>query len=117
MKYLGRHLILDLFDCPADLLKDPEMVRTIMKAGALAMKATIVEEAFHHFSPDGVSGVIIIKESHLTIHTWPEHNYAAIDIFTCGDIQMNKGLDFLTEAFKCGRSDIRELKRGESIGG
>ena len=97
------------------MLKDPEKVRAIMKAGALAMKATIVEEAFHHFEPDGVSGVIIIMESHLTIHTWPEHEYAAIDIFTCGKIQMDLGLDFLTKEFKSGRSDVRELKRGESI--
>ena len=115
MNYLGRHIILDLFDCPASLLQDPDRVRAIMKAGALAMKATIVEEAFHHFSPDGVSGVIIIKESHLTIHTWPEHNYAAVDIFTCGNMQMDAGLDYLMKAFKCERSDVRELKRGEGI--
>ena len=108
-------MILDLFDCPASILKDPEKVRTIMKAGALEMKATIVEEAFHHFAPDGVSGVIIIMESHLTIHTWPEHNYAAIDIFTCGDIQMDLGLAYLKKAFGCGRSDVRELKRGEDL--
>ena len=117
MNYLGRHIILDLFDCPATLLKDPDEVHAIMKAGALAMKATIVEEAFHHFSPDGVSGVIIIKESHLTIHTWPEHNYAAVDIFTCGNMQMDAGLDYLVKAFRCGRSDLRELKRGEGIVG
>lgn len=115
MKYLGKHVILDLYDCPTDLLKNPQEIEQIMEAAATAMQATIVQQTFHEFSPHGVSGVIVIKESHLTIHTWPEHGYAAIDIFTCGTIQMDLGVIFLKEHFQANRTALREIQRGERI--
>jgi len=112
MKYLGKHYLLELYDCPAALLSDPIFIDKKMNEAAHAMEATIVESNFHHFNPLGVSGVIIIKESHLTIHTWPEYGYAAIDIFTCGKIYMENGIDFLKEAFKAKSSETKKLGRG-----
>lgn len=112
MNYLGKHWILELYDCPADLLSDPSRIGVIMANAAKAMKATIVEQKFHHFSPLGVSGVIIIKESHLTIHTWPEYGYAAIDIFTCGAIDMDKGIAHLKKHLASKESSLNKLGRG-----
>jgi len=82
---LGIHLILELYNCRDDIIRDNDLlseglVRAVREAGA-----TIVESVFHEFSPGGLSGVVVIAESHVTIHTWPEHRYAAIDAFTCGD--------------------------------
>ncbi len=112
MNFLGKHIILELYQCPADMLSNPVIIEKYMKEAAIAMGATIVESTFHHFSPLGVSGVIVIKESHLTIHTWPEHQYAAVDMFTCGDIQMERGVALLKENLRAGSSDMQILKRG-----
>ena len=112
---LGKQIIVELYDCKSDLLSNPEMINEIMCAAAEAMKATIVTSTFHHFSPLGVSGVVVIKESHLTIHTWPEFSYAAVDIFTCGDIDMNKGLNYLQEKLEAQSVESKELIRGERL--
>lgn len=87
-------------------------MKTILEATAITMGATIVTSTFHHFSPLGVSGVVIIMESHLTIHTWPEHHYAAVDIFTCGELDMAAGVAFLVEQMGVGRVEQRILERG-----
>ena len=84
MKALGKHLLLELNDCDPKLLNDIGFIKEIMLAAARESGATVLGESFHQFSPQGVSGVIIIAESHLTVHTWPEHGYAGADIFTCG---------------------------------
>ncbi len=112
MKYLGKHYLLELYDCPAELLSDPNFIDKKMNEAAREMEASIVESNFHHFNPLGVSGVIIIKESHLTIHTWPEYGYAAIDIFTCGKIYMERGIDFLIEALNAKSSEVKKMGRG-----
>ena len=85
-----------------------------MNAAAIEMQATIVNSNFHHFNPYGVSGVIIIKESHLTIHTWPEYGYAAIDIFTCGKIYMDKGIEYLKEHLKAKGSEVKKIRTRSS---
>lgn len=112
MKFLGKHIILELYDCPADVLSDPILIKEIMNDAANVMEATIVESKFHHFSPLGVSGVVIIMESHLTIHTWPEYGYAAVDIFTCGEIFMDKGIEYLRQHLKSGRMEVKKMGRG-----
>jgi S-adenosylmethionine decarboxylase len=81
---LGKHLLLELNDCDYTLLNDINIIKSIMLAAAKEAGATVLGESFHQFSPQGISGVIIIAESHLSIHTWPEHGYAGADIFTCG---------------------------------
>ncbi|MDP2304931.1 MAG: adenosylmethionine decarboxylase [Pseudomonadota bacterium] len=81
---LGTHLLVELYECDAAALDDVAGIELAMVEAALAGGATIIDRRFHRFAPHGVSGVVIIAESHLTIHTWPEHAYAAIDVFTCG---------------------------------
>jgi S-adenosylmethionine decarboxylase proenzyme len=99
--------------CSTNLLNDVEHVRHAMVKAAAATGATIVGEYFHHFSPHGVSGVVVIAESHLAIHTWPEYGYAAVDLFTCGDdIDPYKGFGVLQEALGAERSEVEEVFRG-----
>lgn len=81
---LGRHVLAELFGCEIDLLNDVDAIRKAMVAAAKSAGAEVVGEFFHQFSPHGVSGVVVISESHLAVHTWPEHCYVAADVFTCG---------------------------------
>lgn len=84
-----------------------------MLATAKVAKATIVGSHFHQFSPFGVSGVVVIAESHLAIHTWPEYGYAAIDIFTCGEtLGTDVAAQYLVEKFQSRQPTLMELKRG-----
>ena len=85
MEALGRHLLLELRDCNRDKLNDLDLLRQTMLGAAEETGATVIGEIFHQFSPQGVTGVVAIAESHLCIHTWPEFGYAAVDIFTCGE--------------------------------
>jgi len=85
MKALGKHLIVELYGCDLRLLGDVDYIRETMMLCAKEAKTTVIESIFHQFKPYGVSGVIVIAESHLSIHTWPEHRFASVDFFTCGD--------------------------------
>ena len=110
---LGRHWLIELLCCDSALLREVEQVQRIMEQAVALSGASIVESRFHQFSPFGVSGVIIIKESHFTVHTWPEHAYAAVDIFTCGNtIATNKAIDYLKEAFSAGETQQHFIERG-----
>jgi S-adenosylmethionine decarboxylase len=110
---LGVHLLVDLKDCNPEILNDLDRVRGIMLEAAGRAKATIVEEKFHEFNPFGISGMVVIAESHLSIHTWPEYGFAAADVFTCGDlIKPEVAAAFLIEAFECRTPSIVEMKRG-----
>ena len=80
----GSHVLLELNECDPDLLRDAVVLEQVLKQAAIDGGATVVSSHFHMFAPQGVSGVIIIAESHVTIHTWPERGYAAVDVFTCG---------------------------------
>jgi S-adenosylmethionine decarboxylase len=84
-----------------------------MFEAASEIGATVIGETFHQFSPQGVTGVISIAESHLSIHTWPEHGYAAIDIFTCGtEIKPHKAAQKLMHALNCSERSVTEMRRG-----
>ena len=85
LKALGTHIVCELSGCDAAKLTDVDAVRAMMENAAKAANASIVTTAFHRFQPQGVSGVVVIEESHLSIHTWPETGYAAMDFYTCGD--------------------------------
>ena len=90
-----------------------DVVKDILVGAARACGATIVDVAFHEFNPFGVSGVVVIAESHLSIHTWPEYRYAAVDIFTCGDvIKPEYAADYIASRFRCKNPSIVEMKRG-----
>ncbi|SHF97328.1 S-adenosylmethionine decarboxylase [Desulfacinum infernum DSM 9756] len=113
MKSLGKHLIVELYECDFDLINEVGSVEKILVEAVAISKATIVQPVFHQFSPHGVSGVVVIAESHFTIHTWPEYGYCALDIFTCGDlIDSDASLQYLKEAFKAGSMSVMEIKRG-----
>ncbi len=109
---LGRHIIVEYYNCDSEVLKKPKLIEQYMRQAAILSQATIVESFFHHFSPWGVSGAVIISESHLTIHTWPEYGYAAVDLFTCGDLQPWKGFDYLEDVFGSQYSESMEIARG-----
>ena len=112
-KALGRHVLAEIYDCSADILNDIHAVEKIMVRAALAAGAEIREVAFHMFSPQGVSGVVVISESHLAIHTWPELGYAAVDVFTCGDtVDPWVSCNFIKKEFAAQRMEAQEMKRG-----
>ena len=112
MDALGRHIIVEYYNCDSEILRKPQLIEEYMRKAAVLAQATIVESFFHHFSPWGVSGAVIISESHLTIHTWPEYGYAAVDLFTCGDLEPWKGFDYLEKAFGAQYSESMEIARG-----
>ena len=97
---LGRHITIEYYDCAPDVLLDRHRVETILLEAAQKSGATIVSSSFHQFEPQGVSGVVIIAESHFTVHAWPEHDYAAVDIFTCADtIDLDTAIDAMKTQF------------------
>jgi len=113
MKALGRHIVAELSLCEPGILSDIAKVRDIMVRAALAAKATVREVAFHKFEPGGVSGVVVLAESHLSIHTWPEFGYAAVDIYTCGDhTDPWKACEYLAEKFLAQSISTSEVERG-----
>jgi S-adenosylmethionine decarboxylase len=113
MKSLGKHLIVELYGCSSELLNNLVQVEKILIEAVELSKATIIQPVFHHFSPHGISGVVVIAESHFTIHTWPEYGYCALDIFTCGEqIDPDLSLQFLKTRFKAGNMSVMEIKRG-----
>jgi S-adenosylmethionine decarboxylase len=110
---LGRHLLLELFDCDFDAINSLPTVKSALVEAAKRAHATIVDVVFHEFNPFGISGVVVIAESHLSIHTWPEHRYAAVDIFSCGDVlKPEVAANFLVEQFGAERTSVVELQRG-----
>ncbi len=115
MYALGTHLLVELRECNAKILSNLKEVQTALINAAKIADATIVEVAFHEFNPFGISGMVIIAESHLIIHTWPEYKYAAVDIFTCGNtIKPEKAVSYLIEKFQSRNPSVVELKRGIS---
>ncbi|MEE8329874.1 MAG: adenosylmethionine decarboxylase [Thermodesulfovibrionia bacterium] len=113
MYALGAHLLIELRECNAKILSNLKEVKDVLISAAEAAEATIIEVAFHEFSPFGISGMVIIAESHLSIHTWPEYKYAAVDIFTCGNIiKPEKAVTFLIKKFQSKNPSVVELKRG-----
>ncbi len=110
---LGRHVLLEAYGCKAEVLDSVKGVEKTMIDAALAAGAEIREVAFHKFSPQGVSGVVVISESHLAIHTWPELGYAAIDVFTCGEsVNPWDAVNYLIEMFGAESVTANEVKRG-----
>ncbi len=113
MYALGTHLLVELRDCNPAILSSLENVRDALVSAAKEAKATIIDISFHEFNPFGISGMVVIAESHLSIHTWPEYCYAAVDIFTCGDIiKPEVAAASLIERFESKSPSMVEMKRG-----
>ena len=116
MAALGKQILIELKDCNAELLNDVEYLRTLLADVARSIGATVIKDSFYQFTPQGVSGVVIIAESHISIHTWPEYSYAAVDVFTCGDvIEPRDAVKPMSERLKAKSTTYIELKRGVLI--
>ena len=114
MPSLGRQIVAEYYDCNPEILNDVAKIETCMLDAAREAEATVINSTFHHFSPFGVSGVVVIQESHLAIHTWPENGYAAVDIFTCGDaVDPWISYKFLEAAFEADYASAIEMLRGQ----
>lgn len=113
MRALGRHVLAELYSCSPDILDDTAKIEEAMVNAALEAGAEIREVVFHEFSPQGVSGVVVISESHLAIHTWPEYGYAAVDVFTCGStVDPWVSCHFLKKHLQSKRMAAKEITRG-----
>ena len=111
VKFAGMHLLVDLWG--ACNLADPDLIERSLRAAAEAAGATILHSHFHHFSPNGgVSGVVVLAESHISIHTWPERDFAAVDIFMCGECDPYQSVPVLKEVFRPSSVDLSEQRRG-----
>ncbi len=109
---VGTQVLASLKGCPADVLKRVEVVRALLNEVVLEAKLNKVTEAFHQFEPEGVTGVIVISESHLSVHTWPEKSMAAVDIFTCGrEGNAEKAFEVILKKFKPKEYEKKVLKR------
>ena len=113
MKSLGKQLIVELYDCDRTLLDDPSRLEEILVEAINRSGATIIKPFFHQFSPHGVSGIVVIAESHVAIHTWPEYGYCALDIFTCGtQVDMKIIFTYIQSAFHARDASVKEVARG-----
>lgn len=117
METKARHLLVEFHGCDVTVLDDKSRIESLMVGAAKAAGATVVGSMFHTFTPQGVSGVVVIEESHLSIHTWPEHGYAAVDFFTCGDCLPEKAREVLADALTAERTETMEVERGLRLPG
>jgi S-adenosylmethionine decarboxylase len=117
MPTAGRHCMIELWGCPAALLDDPAAVREAMLAAVAASGCTLLWECAHRFSPQGVTIVGLLAESHISIHTWPEHGYAAADVFTCGERgEPEAACPVLVKMLGATRFELRTIERGRPGG-
>jgi S-adenosylmethionine decarboxylase proenzyme len=113
MTEVGLHILMEFSDCSTHVLDDIKALEVSMNEAALASKATIIKSVFHQFSPQGVTGVVVVAESHLAIHTWPEHGYAAVDFFTCNlSMDYTKTYEVLVKKLKSKDHTHNVVKRG-----
>lgn len=117
MKALGQHLLIELYGCDPGVLDDLEHVQQAMLRAADLVSASVIQVVSHKFQPCGVTVVVAIAESHLSVHTWPEYGYAAVDVFTCGPKPLTQEIqDFLIESMRATDATSVEVKRGVLAG-
>jgi len=113
MTTIGLHLICELSGCDVAQIGSVDAVREAMLRAAAVANVTVLNSYFHKFSPSGVSGLLCIAESHISVHTWPETGYAAVDVYTCGDRAMpHKAIQTLARAFGAKDKEMTEFSRG-----
>jgi S-adenosylmethionine decarboxylase len=110
----GRHLLVEYTGCDASVLDDLKRIEALMNQAAKAARTNIVASVFQPFEPQGVTGVVVVEESHLSIHTWPERGYAAVDFFTCGDAIPEMAHRVLSEGLRAERAEVIFVDRGIS---
>jgi S-adenosylmethionine decarboxylase proenzyme len=112
LKALGRHLLVEYRNCDRQLLNDIHQIEQLLRRAAKAAGATVVASVFHPFSPQGITGVVVVEESHLSIHTWPEHGYAAVDFYTCGDCHPERAHEYLKRELGAESAEVMVVMRG-----
>jgi len=113
---LGKHIIAEMLECDSEALDSVNIIKQGLLEAAIASNSTVVNYGFHRFKPHGVSGYVLIAESHISIHTWPEYGYAAVDVFTCGEhTDPWKGLEILKKRLKAKKMTVMELTRGADV--
>ncbi|MDO5091069.1 MAG: adenosylmethionine decarboxylase [Cardiobacteriaceae bacterium] len=114
----GNHGLLDLYDCDAALLADAARLEQLLRDAAHAAGAQILAARFHPFGEgQGVTGVLLLAESHISIHSWPEHRFAAIDIFLCGQLELDAARQSLCQNFPASRARWQIIARGTDLPG
>jgi S-adenosylmethionine decarboxylase len=109
---VGKHCILELYECHSSRLDDEAFLRDTITTAAKRAGATLLNLITHRFEPQGVTGLALLAESHISIHTWPERNFAALDIFVCGDCDPHRAVPVIQDAFSPSRIDLDEQRRG-----
>ena len=113
---LGTDLAIDLYDCASPDIDDIAWIRDALLRAADIIGANVVNDCLHRFQPHGVSGVVVISESHIAIHTWPEHRFVAIDVFTCGSMsRLDDAVRFLKVRFAAGEAKVVATARGVGV--
>ncbi len=114
MESLGIHILAEFYECDVKAINDVKIVEEALLQAAKVAKATVIGSSFHIFEPHGVSGVVVISESHLAIHSWPQYAYAAVDIFTCGeDVNPMDAFEYLKKRFKTKNATYQIVQRGQ----
>ena len=112
---LGRHLLVEYRGCAGNILNDYDKIESMLQRAAIAAGATLVGKVFHQFTPIGVSGVVVVQESHISIHTWPEEGYAAVDFYTCGDCKPERAHELLLEELEATEFELLTVRRGAHL--
>ncbi len=111
---LGHHVLVEMYRCDREALNNPAYLEEVLCEAARIAGATIITQTFHHFNPHGVSGVVVISESHLTVHTWPEYAYASLDLYTCGEsTNAQKAFHHIRTRLGAEHTSTVELRRGD----
>lgn len=110
--FLGHQTYVELYGCPYDLIDDEKLIEGILLDVTKIIGLTVVNSTIHHFSPIGVSGIVVIKESHIAVHTWPEYNYVALDFFTYQKYDVSEGIKFISQKLKATKHIIKNIDRG-----
>lgn len=110
---VGAHVLADFWGCQFEKLDDAELLMNSLRQAALSAKMTILGEESYKFSPQGFTGLLLLSESHISIHTYPERGYAAIDVYTCGGGMTQKAIDFLKEVLEPAQVHEMQVRRGQ----
>ncbi len=114
METTSRHILVEYRGCERTVLGDRDRLERLMRRAARAAGATVVGAVFHDYCPQGVSGVVVIEESHFSLHTWPEVGYAALDFFTCGDCEPERAHEVMRAGLGAAESELMAIDRGQT---
>ncbi len=115
MDTCGTHLLVEIRGAARPLLDDAEVIERLLREAATRAGARVVQASFHRFQPEGVTGFLLLEESHISIHSWPAQGYAAVDFYTCGDADPQRAMTFLAQSLRASHVEWLSVRRGERI--